>query len=295
MKNLKFFPFAEASCLAPRANLLAAKVRADQHLHRDLSDRIQRWEKVFSLPLTLLLTGSFLLLAVADCFLLSEMYRQLSQLVCGDPDKLRWTIAIALNTIVGICSHEISLTARSGAFFDWEVVEYSSHTPLEITYSRVLKARADRRYGLIIKLAILAMMVTLILHLRGILIEDSITSSPLDTGTVMIGLGFLVFEIAAGCYLLYLLEYLGWCISRSILNRRIQSRIRQVSKIDRTIHELWVHIPSSTAMTADIRDALGRFLFRRHDFTYCDLSEDQPDRKTTITALPRIPTNSTAN
>lgn len=295
MTNSKFFPLQEASCLAQSANLMAARVRTNRKRHQEISGQIQHWEQVFSLSIALFATFMFFLLAVADSFILGDMYRQLSQMFCDDPDQLRWTIALMVNTIAALCSHELTQVFRNGPFFDWEVRLYDTHTPAEIAIDRVFNARMSRRYGLFAKLLIFSALLTLVLYMRIKLMSDAGSHNPINNWLIVIGLCLMGFEIIAGYYFLYLLEYLIWVIFQALLNRRIKEGILNVSKADRSIQALCSFVPSGTPLTTDINDALHRFYWHRLDFTYCDLPERQNDGQTPILSLPQIPSQPSSN
>lgn len=234
------------------------------------ADRINYWKGIFSLPNALFVTGVFIVLAVADSFLLGDMYRELSKKICGNAEQLRWTIAVVVNLIAALCSHELSRSRAAGAFFDWEVANFDAAFPADVAHRRVSKARKSRRFGLFLMLGLFAALLSLILYMRAELMVKTNTVHLSDTWIISMGLCLMAFEILAGCYFLYLLEYLIWALAHGLLQRRVTEGIRSVAKLDRCIFENCMYLHDSVQVTSDMQDALYRFSYRRLDLHYCD-------------------------
>ncbi|MBL7781068.1 MAG: hypothetical protein JNM22_07615 [Saprospiraceae bacterium] len=288
MNHSKFFPFKEASDQAQKASLRASTVRKRIRQQRLLAANIRHWKAVFSLANALFAVGIFIVLAIADSLLLGDMYREFSKMVCGDADHLRWEIAVVVNLIAALCSHEITRTLASGPFFDWEADKYASVMPGDIVQRQLSKIRAGRRLPLILMLLVFITMLSLILLMRADFMHAEGSTEMSETWIIVLGLCLMGFEIAAGCYFVYLIQYLFWVLLHSLQQARVRRGIRAVAKMDRSVHEYCMYLDPSIPLTSDMKEAIYRFRYRRHDLSYCDLMEYTAESPATLQGIPRL-------
>lgn len=288
MNRSKFFPFNEASDQAQKASLRASAVRKRIRRQRLLADNIRHWKSIFSLANALFAVGIFIVLAIADSLLLGDMYREFSKMICGNADLLRWEIAVVVNLIAALCSHEITRTFASGPFFEWEADKYASVMPADIVQRRLSKTRAARRTPLVLLLLVFGTMLSLILLMRSDLMHAAGTTKMSETWIIVLGLCLMIFEIVAGCYFVYLIQYLYWVLLHSLQQGHIRRGIRAVAKIDRSVYEYCMYLDPSTPLTSDIKDSIFRFRYRRHDLGYCDLTEYSTENPTSFKTIPGL-------
>lgn len=288
MQQSKFFPFNEASDQAQKANLRASDVRKSIRQQRVLATNIRHWKSVFSLANALFAVGIFIVLAIADSLLLGDMYREFSNLICGNPDRLRWEIAVVVNLIAALCSHEITRTFSSGPFFDWEADQYAPAIPADIVQRRLTKTRAVRRTPLVLMLVVFVTMLSLILQMRSGLMHAAHATKLPEIWIIALGLCLMVFEIAAGCYFVYLIQYLFWVLLHNLQRGQVRRGIRAVAKMDRCVYEYCMYLDPATPHTSDMKESVYRFQHRRHDLGYCDLTEYSAESPGVFKTIPGL-------
>jgi hypothetical protein len=196
---------------------------------------------------------------------------------------------VVVNLIAALCSHEITRTHAAGPFFDWEADRYAPALPADIVHRRLSQARISRRIPLVLMLLVFAGMLSLILLMRSHLMHDAGVTQMSEFWIIALGLCLMVFEIAAGYYFVYLIQYLFWVLLHAIQQRRVRRGIQAVAKMDHCVHQNCMYLDPSIVLTSDMQESIFRFRHRRHDLGYCDLTEYSSEKTNAFKSLPALP------
>lgn len=275
MPNTNAFQSSMLSTLGRQAGFSAFKYRRKEKGFYGLERLLDQWSKIFSLGEVAVFAVGVLALFTLDIFFMMPIYRQVSQIVSGDPDLLKLQIGIGINILGLITGEKLAKCSVAGSFYRWEVWKQGDGE----TDTAILNLSFTRPQRVAQFLILFLIYVTVILALvwmRSVLISD--TQSALEKVELqmsIIGMFIALFAVTIGGYLFPFFQYLIWKISMEVACFQMELLIKRVSERDLYIHSLWKQTGMPTDNSQDVKEALVRFLFRTKGLGYCDPVTEQ--------------------
>jgi hypothetical protein len=277
MRNLTEKLLFRAIDYANISGKLAPKTRKMNTKLGQIQAKIDHWHEVFVVGDVLFTTTLFLFLVPLDFWLLMPMYREMSNAICGNPDKYSAFIGISIGLIVIKISHFFAKSAMQGPLFRWEIESSPQDLllPEEVSVKELKAQRRVRREQAVLMCVILFLCIGSFLFLRGDLVgkagKINAVQNQLHTMCTYFGLMLLFFQIIAGKYLMYAIQLIVWMAKAAVLQSKIKRTTEKIMENDRAAYLIWEKDGMQQFINRSLEEAIYRYAHRTGDPKhYCD-------------------------